>query len=251
MELLNEKRYFETKELMIKKNVILSDNEYKIYSNVFEIISIFTNGKLTTEEIFIVYDILSDAILNQRPDLVAFVSKEDRIKVQVRLLEELPETKGKLSLDEKIAMAFCIYTGECVRVFDEESNTMKNGIVSFDSFEHINNELEYEKANFPYLFPSTEQQPKGDFAFSVDNAVHATSIGSAENYIRKLKYKGQSISFYREGSCVDNENNIIDCYHLFYIKKKLFKNERIDLGIIYINPYCNDMSVNPPKGFDF
>ena len=152
MKILNEKRHLETKKLMAENNVNLSEDDCIIYSNAFEIISIFTNGKLTTQEIFSAYDVLSDAIMNRRPDLVDFVAKEDRIRIQVKLLESLPETRGKLTLDEKVAMAFCVYTGECIQVFNEDLNTMESGLVTFDSFEHINKELEYEKANFPSRF---------------------------------------------------------------------------------------------------
>ena len=152
MKIISEKRHLETKKLMADNNVNLSEDDYIIYSNVFEIISMFTNGKLTTREIFTAYDVLSDVIMNRRPDMVSFVAKEDRIKIQVKLLESLPETRGKLTLDEKVAMAFCVYTGECIQVFNEESNTMESGLATFDSFEHINKELEYEKANFPSRF---------------------------------------------------------------------------------------------------
>ena len=151
MNLLNEKRFAEVKLLFEKENLPLSEREIKIYSNVFEIISIYIHNKLTNEEILHAYDFLSDVMLNNRPD-IAYVAKVDRIRVAVALMETIPETKGKLTEDEKLAFAYCIFTGACTQVYDEERDIMLNGIVLFDSFEHINTEFEFEKVEFPDRF---------------------------------------------------------------------------------------------------
>ena len=95
MQIISNERFEKLKLLFAYHDISLSDNDIALYSNAFEIISQFVNNKLTNEEIFAVYDLLSDVVKNQRPDIVSYVPKEDRIRVQVRLMEELEETKGK------------------------------------------------------------------------------------------------------------------------------------------------------------
>ena len=115
MNLLNPKRYDDVNQLLQERGIALQEEDRRCVANTFEIISSFVHGKLTTAEIFSAYDLLSDVMKNDRPDIVAYVKKEDRIRVAVRLMEELAETKGKLTEDEKIAFAFCIMTGECTQ----------------------------------------------------------------------------------------------------------------------------------------
>lgn len=250
MKILNTQR-FETLKIIFKNyNIDLSLNDVAIYSNVFEIISQFVHNKLSNEEIFAVYDLLSDVVKNDRPDIVAHVSKEDRIRVQVRLMEELPETKGKLDLEEKIALAFCIYTGECIQIYDEDRDMMCNGIVLFDSFEHIKSEFEFERQQFPSVF-KIEKTIIFDstYGYSKENPVNVTSIDAAYYYLSKLRYNALPVTYERIGSFSNLDNNIIDGYNIFAEKKGLFKNKKMKIATIYINSYCNTMPKVAPKGF--
>ena len=105
----------------------MPESDTKIYANVFEVIAYFVNNKLTDEEMFLAYDFLSDFLLNKKVEYNVFVSKEDRIRAQVRVMEEIPETAGKLTMKEKIGFAFCMYSAVCLQKYDEPSGTMKNG----------------------------------------------------------------------------------------------------------------------------
>ena len=126
MNLINENRYEVTKQLFEKHNIDMPESDTKIYANVFEVIAYFVNNKLTDEEMFLAYDFLSDFLLNKKVEYNVFVSKEDRIRAQVRVMEEIPETAGKLTMKEKIGFAFCMYSAVCLQKYDEPSGTMKN-----------------------------------------------------------------------------------------------------------------------------
>ena len=105
MNLINGNRYEVTKQLFEKHNIDMPESDTKIYANVFEVIAYFVNNKLTDEEMFLAYDFLSDFLLNKKVEYNVFVSKEDRIRAQVRVMEEIPETAGKLTMKEKIGFA--------------------------------------------------------------------------------------------------------------------------------------------------
>ncbi len=251
MEILNTQRFEELKIIFEQNNINLSINDVVLYSNVFEIISQFVHQKLTNEEIFVVYDLLSDVVKNDRPDIVSHVSKDDRIRVQVRLMEELPETKGKLDLEEKIALAFCIYAGECVQIYDEDRDMICNGIVAFDSFEHIKSEYEYEKQQFPSVFKIEKRNIIFDstYGYSKENPIIVTSIDAAYYYLNKLKYNSLPVKYDRIGSFSNSNDDLIDGYNIFIEKKGLFKNKIIKVATIYINSYCEEMPQVAPKGF--
>lgn len=251
IQIISNERFEKLKLLFAYHDISLSDNDIALYSNAFEIISQFVNNKLTNEEIFAVYDLLSDVVKNQRPDIVSYVPKEDRIRVQVRLMEELKETKGKLNSDEKIALAFCIYTGECTQVYDKESNSMCNGIVLFDSFEHIKNELEYEKKQFPSIFKIENEKTNSDetYGYTKENPIKATSIDASYFYLSKLRYNGLPVTFHRLGSYGNSRNEIIDGYDIFIEKKSILRKKTIKVATIYINPYCEEMPKVAPKNF--
>lgn len=253
MKIINQQRFDEIKLLFEKNSINLSSDDIAIYSNVFEIISQFVHEKLTNQEIFVVYDVLSDVVKNNRPDIIAHVSKDDRIRAQVRLMEELPETKGKLELEEKIALAFCIYTGECVQIFDEARNMMCNGIVLFDSFEHIKNEFEYERQQFPSAFKIEKRNIIFDstYGYSKENPINVTSVDAAYYYLSKLRYNALPIKYSRVGSFSNLNNDLVDGYDIFSEKKGLFKNKIIKIATIYINSYCDEMPKVAPKGFTF
>ena len=251
MKVLNNRRYVEVRALLEKCGISLSEEYYECLANVFEIISVFVNGKLSNQEILRAYDLLSDVMKNDRPDIVAYVSKEDRIRVAVRLMEELPETKGKLTDDEKIAFAFCILTGECTQIFDEESGQIRSGVVLFDTFEHIESELLYATASDPDRFDLKKSSLIIDerYGYSVETAIHVTSIPAAYAYLERLKYGGQTIMYDRIGSFVNSVGNHVAGYRIYTQKSGLFSKKKTEVATLYINSYCLDMPSIAPKGF--
>ena len=251
MNLLNPKRYDDVNQLLQERGIALQEEDRRCVANTFEIISSFVHGKLTTAEIFSAYDLLSDVMKNDRPDIVAYVKKEDRIRVAVRLMEELAETKGKLTEDEKIAFAFCIMTGECTQFFDEEQGVIRSGVAMFDSFEHIEQELLYAMSTDPDRFDMKKKELVIDerYGFSVETAIHTTSVRAAYAYLASLRYNGQPIVFDRIGSFANDAGQLVDGYQIFVEKKGLFSKKKMEVAKIYINSYCQDMPEVAPKGF--
>lgn len=251
MKVLSPKRFDEVNKLLREEGFSLSEENLQCLSNVFEIVSTFVHGKLSNKEILHAYDLLSDVMKNDRPDIVAYVPKEDRIRVAVRLMEELPETRGKLTLDEKIAFAFCIFTGECTQFFDEERDMIRSGVALFDSFEHIEQELLYAMATDPDRFDMKKKAYVIDeqYGLSVETAIHTTSVGAAYAYLERLKYNGQPVHYDRIGSCLNDAGQHVDRYIISVEKKGLFSKKMIEVATIYINSYCHDMPNVAPKGF--
>lgn len=248
--LINEKRYEVTKQLFEKHNIDLPESDIKLYANVFEVIAYFINNKLTDEEMFTAYDFLSDFLENKKVEYNAFVSQEDRIRAQVSVMEEIPETAGKLTMEEKIGFAFCMYSAVCVQTYDEQSDTITNGITLFDSIENIEKNLKWEQEQRPEFFVIEKQSAKkaDDYGYSVNNPIKATSIHMGYEYLRHLIYNGEPIEYKRIGSTYF-DGYAIDKYRIFKTKGFwIFKKEEY-IAELYINPYSSDTPKIAPKGF--
>lgn len=251
MEIINYKRYEGVKSLFSLHGIELSEKDIALYANVFEIISQFVNGKLTDEEIMTAYDFLSDVVMNRRPDIAIDVPLEDRIRVQVKLMEQMAETKGKLDPEEKMALAYCVCRSECTRVFDEKTNKICNGMVCFDSFERIYQELEYEKKQFPSRFKMEEKRGIFDrsYGYSKENPIQVTSIGASYFYLSQLRYEGKPVIQNRLGSFRNSKGDLIDGYDIFIEKRGIIKKKTIKIATLYINAYCKEMPKVAPEGF--
>lgn len=251
MNLINENRYEVTKQLFEKHNIDMPESDTKIYANVFEVIAYFVNNKLTDEEMFLAYDFLSDFLLNKKVEYNVFVSKEDRIRAQVRVMEEIPETAGKLTMKEKIGFAFCMDSAVCLQKYDEPSGTMKNGITLFDSIEHIENNLKWEQERRPEFFVIDKQEvkKKDDYGYSMSNPIQATSVHMGYEYLKHLIYNGEPIEYKRIGSTYFS-GCAIDKYKIFKTKGFwIFKKEE-HIAELYINPYSSSTPKIAPKGFE-
>lgn len=251
MEVLNVECLRETELLFRKYGISLPKEGVEIYSNVFEICSRFVEEKLSTEEILRTYDLLSDVMKGDRPDIAANVPKEDRIRIAMRLMEELDDTKGKLTSEEKAAFAFCILTGECTQVLDEKDGIIKNGIVLFDSFEHIEELLADEKNSRPSRFAVNTcpvPKPDSDYGFSVEKAIRTTSIGASYRYLDRLCYNGNAVHYDRIGSFSNSAGEIVDGYDLYTVKAGFVPKKTL-VGRIFINAYCDEPLEIAPKGF--
>lgn len=251
-ELLNENRYESIKNVFKEKNIQISETDLLIYANVFEIISYFVNNKLTNTEMIEAYDLLSDLILNKRPDIRVYVEKKDRIRAQVALMDQIPFIKNKLDLEEKTMFAFCVFLGECVRTYDEEKGVIENGVVLFKSVEKVKEEFENYKSINPELFNLTldnsANESKPDFGYSKNNPILTVSVSEAYNFLNRLRYKGKSVSYSRIGSVDGNAGHILDAYRITTTDGVLFSKKSTDY-IIYIDSYSIHTSSTAPRPF--
>ena len=250
--MLSEKRYGEVISIFEEKGIQLNENDIRLYADVFEVIAHFINDKLTTKEMIEAYDFLSDVILNRRPDTKVHVEKKDRIRVQVALMDKIPFIGDKLDLNEKIMFAFCVYLGECTRIYDEKTNLEKNGIVLFNSIESIEHEFEEYKSFNPSLFDvvvdNKQNEEKEDFGYCKSNPVLTVSVGDSYNYLSRLTSDNGEVTYSRVGSCAGENGHILDIYNITVISRKFFVKKREDYTI-YIDAYANSTSRIAPKPF--
>ncbi len=264
MKILNLERYEDTKVLLDESQYDFSDADIVLYANAFEIISKLTGNKLSNKEIFYLYDLIGDVMVNLRPDIIEHVDQDDRIRVAVKLLEKLPETKDKLTTEEKLAFAFCVKFGELTQVYDKKENTIKNGIAFFDTYEHIKKEFEYERAELPSLYEINDFKMNkliikiidnddvildDNYGLSVETPVLMTSVFESYKYLNGLYYNNRPIKYKRICSMSDSKNGIIDKYEIFYEKKRFLKSKIVYITDIYINAYSLKAFYVPPKGF--
>lgn len=250
--MLSEKRYDSIKRIFAEKRICLSEEDLRIYADVFEIISHYINNKLTDEEMIESYDFLSDVIKNQRPEITLHVERKDRIRAQVKHMDKIPFIGDKLDLDEKVMFAFCIYLAECTCIYDEEADEAQNGVVLFTSVEAIKDEFEKYKKMMPSLFDltadDTEKENMADFGYSIDNPILTISVGDAYDYLRRLTCGDNKITYSREGSVMGEEGHILDRYRVTVIEGKFFFKKRKEY-VLYIDSYANSTSSKAPKPF--
>ena len=250
--MLSEKRYEEVKTVFAEKGIELTEYDIRLYSDVFEIIAYYISNKLTTKEMVEAYDFLSDIILNRRPDVKVYVEKKDRIRIQVAVMDKIPFIADKLILEEKIMFAFCIYLGECVRVYDEEKDEEKNGIVLFKSVESVKQEFKQCKAINPEMFTivkdNSANEMKEDFGYSKSNPVLTASVGHAYNYLSRLTCDKGNLTYSRVGSVDGDSGHILDMYKITVKSKMLFFTKSKDY-IIYIDSYADLTSTKAPVPF--
>lgn len=249
---LNYHRYQELQQIMQENGVLLDDSDIALYADLFEIIGVFIQNKLTTQELFEAYDFLSDLIQGNLPQHAAFVSKEDRVRIQLRYMEVLPQTSGRLTEAEKELFAFCVYYSTCVQVFDEESNMIKSALIEFTSVEKARELYEAEKKSRPSFFDLVNEPDYSNsekYGLDPDYPIMLTSVSMSAEYMNALRFGDQKIEFERNGSMTNSRNEIIDAYSVKATEKGFLK-KRSREWIIYINPYASKPAVKPPKGFN-
>lgn len=248
--MINEKRYEPIKKIFNERGLEFSEREICLYVDMFEIIAQLTHEKLTNEEMFEAYDILGDIIAGKAMRYAIYVSKEDRIHVQMRFLEELPQTAGKLTEEEKEAFAFCVYYSTCIGVYDEKTDTASSGLVYFTSVEKIVQLWRADKEMRPEFFGSgreNDSEKEGEFGYAIGNPIQATSVGAGYQYLSRLRYKGKKVEVERLGQMRGINDNIIDKYRVKVNKGGLFA--KTEEYIIYIDPYSPFNSTQAPEGF--
>ncbi len=185
--MLNTKRYNSIKQIMQENGICLEESDLCLYADMFEIIASLTGNKLSDLEMFQIYDILSDAITNKRQDLVEYVAKQDRIKVQLKLMEELSQTKGKLTIAEKQALAFCVFHSTCIYVFNEDKGVSESGLVEFTSVEKIKSLMDEDMKRRPEIYAQDQHSLEMEHSDDSEDEVVTIYIDGNPRRCRKSK----------------------------------------------------------------
>ena len=251
-----EDEFFEAlQERFNLDGIEISEEETRLYAQMFVVISELVHHKLDFMELYISYDFLSDVITRRAPQFVVDFPREDIISVQCRALEHLELTSGKLTLEEKIRYAYCVYYSLFIRLFDEETGETKSGLSDFRSADHIeqcfqqHRELAPECYEFVDKGGSVDESPhdSSTFGYSEDNPIPVLTVPDAYGYLNCLAKPGYLLSYERVCSC-QGPNGIIDKYKVFALPEGNTTAEP-DVYEIYIDPYAQVNSYDAPEGF--
>ena len=218
------------------------------------IINELTHSKLTVKELNDAYTFLAGLLLGNYPKIAFAVPQDDRIRLSFAELDSLPSTKGKLTIQEKLIFAFCVFFSVCISFYDKESGQIKQGIKYLTSTEKVINYLNWQKEKHPEKFKfldslseQEESSVKTSFAISPDNPVKAINISAGYNYLNNLyTLDGEKVKYNRIGSMIRQNGKIIDAYMLS------FKSGGEDKTMkIYIDPYSAENSMEAPAGLVF
>ena len=85
------------------------------------------------------------------------------------------------------------------------------------------------------------------YGYSVETAIHVTSIPAAYEYLKRLRYNGQPIAYERMGSFENDAGVYVDWYCIY--TREDMPSKKTKIATLYINSYCLDMPDIAPKGF--
>lgn len=85
------------------------------------------------------------------------------------------------------------------------------------------------------------------FGFSLDNPIHTCRISQNKFYIKKLHEAKKSLIATHRYGCYSSPipGHLVDRYLVCYMSGK----DKISFKVIYIDPYCEEMSDKFPEGF--
>ncbi len=128
----------EIKEFLDVKGISLENEmEYLRRQNFFNTCAEITNHKLNNMELMSSNETMIDLITNQRPDLEYIDDPTQLISVQYKYYEQLSETKGKLTGEEKTKLAFANFASVYILVFDSISKKQKSILDNFKTIEEF------------------------------------------------------------------------------------------------------------------
>ena len=239
-----EIREQEVRAFFIKRHYEADEEQIRLNVRFCNIVSAFVHYKLSTSEILVTHDFLSDLILGKLPRF-EIVTENKRISAQIRWMEKIPPTRGKLDMKEKEMFAFIIFWATCMFGLDENGKPVP-GYLDIDSVESVQMLYEsHKKANpekFNFSFATSSSPVSKDFGLSLNNPILATSISSAYEYLGRLRRldgrllrKGRVMTMMKNGSFIDK-------YEIFVQGEK-------EPMYLYIDGYASEDSTIAPRGF--
>lgn len=128
----------EIKEFLDVKGIRLENEmEYLRRQNFFNTCAEISNYKLSNIELMSSNETMIDLITNQRPDLEYIDDPTQLIALQYKYYELLPETRGKLTSEEKSKLAFANFASIYILVFDAISKNQKSILDNFKTIEEF------------------------------------------------------------------------------------------------------------------
>ena len=231
----------------------LSEYDMRLNAQMLSVVSNHIHGKLTPKELVRARDFLGDVVTGHALKFAIDVPPEEYISAQARALEHLDETKGKLTMDEKMFFAFCVYNVHIVRVYNEETGEVNTGLTEVTTIESAEKAYQYNREMFPerYSFaekdveePDDNEAPFG----SEENPVSVVSVSDAYDYLNRLRKPGYEV-IYRRVSSVSGPHGIMDKYQVAAMPED--DTDGLPKIIeLYIDPYAQTNSERAPEGFE-
>lgn len=225
--------------------VDLTADNYRWYGPYCAAVDHYTDGKLTVAEIMTATDKLSDLLtVGLRGFYAGPLPKADRIPGQMRAMEVIEETKGRLGDLEKYLFAICVFHATCIRVYDEESGKVKSGIHDFKDFETFDRLL---MRDYLRRIPLSEilgsQSPvkeSSNFGYTPEEAIGCRSVPESYAYLNCLhRADGTPHTMQRLGSMHHN-GGILDIWEATYGAESCR---------LYINAYAMRPTFKAPSGW--
>lgn len=105
--MLNESRYETLNKIFNELKIQMPEEQIKEYTKIIDYMAYVTEGKFTEMEMVAIYGVLGDIVEGKEPQMALIAKSDDIIPTLVRIMEELPLTKGKLTMEQKLRIAFC------------------------------------------------------------------------------------------------------------------------------------------------
>lgn len=243
--MFNEERYELLKEVYKEFKINLPEEQEKSYTNIIDYIAYVTEEKFNNMEMVAIYGVLGDIVEGKEPQIALIAKSDDIIPTLVRIMEEIPLTKGKLTMEQKLRIAFCerAITGV---------HEQPEGVVFdwFDTVEGAEKQFNFFRETMPSWFKISETPRinRAKYGLSVDEPIQTTSIRASYMYLNRLRYNGKPIIYERVGSCSGKNGNIVDKYRVFHEKGIFFK-KKVFICELYIDAYSTKQPNLAPRGF--
>ena len=243
--MLNESRYETLKETFKELKIQMPEEQIREYTKIIDYIAYVTEDKFTEMEMVAIYGVLGDIVEGKEPQMALIAKSDDIIPTLVRILEELPLTKGKLTMEQKLRIAFCerAITGV---------HEQPEGVVFdwYDTIECAEKQFNFFRETMPSWFNVSEAPRinRAKYGLSVDEPIQTTSVRASYMYLNRLRYNGKPIIYERVGSCGGKNGNIVDRYRVFQEKGLLFK-KKVFICDLYIDAYSTKQPNLAPSGF--
>lgn len=233
------------KKMLQDSGISMPEHQIKAYTDIFAYLEHITENKYSEQQLFDLYTLLGDIAEGYCPEIAIIANNNDTIPTLVRIMEELPLTKGKLSMEQKFRIAFCVMA--ITGVHEQPKDVVFDW---FESFESVETQFAFFRKQMPSWFKASEKKTdsKENYGLSIDNPIQTTSVRSSYIYLNRLKYKGKDIFYNRVGSIEGKNRHFVDKYNV-YLKTGLFKKRSKYLCDIYIDAYASTEPQTAPHGF--
>lgn len=140
-------RFGEMKKLLDGNQLPCEEDELADYLQMFDVIDELTQEQLTMEEMVGAFAALAPVMKD--PEVR---TARDKLKRMFAMLEELPETTGKMDRKSKLYFAFCVYAASNILSENDDKKHYFMGMPEFQSADYIKFKMEEYWGLDPYMF---------------------------------------------------------------------------------------------------